>query len=387
MAQSSPIEWTDMTWNPVRGCSRVSEGCRHCYAEKVAARFNGPGQAYEGLATSRGWTGKVRLIEKHLADPLRIKKPKRIFVNSMSDLFHESLSFEDIDLIFGVMALATQHAFQILTKRPQRAVEYFRSFDNSPAAMARGENFAEAFGSVIGDFNKWFDGCDRVAESRFWRGLPNVWLGVSVENQAVADERIPLLLQIPAVVRFLSVEPLLGDVDISRWVAALSICKSCNDEHEGYVPGPCPSCGTDSLITTWGDDQAERLRSGDRYLTPAGEDDQRNGPSIHWVIVGGESGPNARPCNVVWIRSIIEQCKAASVPAFVKQLGAKPYAQCVDCGRAIGGHVQGGFVDACGDAHARLISDFIKIRHSKGGDWNEWPMDLRIREFPREVRP
>ena len=124
MGDKSKIEWTDATWNPVRGCSVVSEGCRNCYAMQVAARFSGEGQAYEGLAyrNSSGahWTGKVRLVEEHLEDPLRWKRPRRIFVNSMSDLFHESLDEIDIGQVFGVMALAKQHTFHVLTKRPAR---------------------------------------------------------------------------------------------------------------------------------------------------------------------------------------------------------------------------------------------------------------------------
>src|SRR6185295_14646626 len=124
MADKSKIEWTDATWNPIRGCSVVSEGCRHCYAMQVAARFSDKGQAYEGLAyrneSGAHWTGKVRLIEEHLEDPLRWKRPRRIFVNSMSDLFHESIPDEWIDRVFSVMAMAPQHTFQILTKRPER---------------------------------------------------------------------------------------------------------------------------------------------------------------------------------------------------------------------------------------------------------------------------
>jgi protein gp37 len=270
VSDKTGIQWTDATWNPIRGCSRVSEGCRNCYAEVVAARFSGPGQPYEGLArrTSTGgarWTGKIMFVEKHLEDPLRWKKPKRIFVNSMSDLFHEGVSDHQLDRIFAVMAKAQRHTFQVLTKRPERMLAY---------SNAR----------LLG------------------LPLPNVWLGVSVEDQKAADERIPLLLETPAAVRFLSCEPLLGPVQF-----------------------PLPCIGS----RFWGD--------------------------LHWVIVGGESGHNARPCDVQWIRDIVNQCKAAGAAAFVKQLGAYP--------------VSGSFAMALTDGH--------------GGNPEEWSPGLRVREFPR----
>ena len=132
MSVNTGIEWTDSTWNPIRGCSLVSEGCRNCYAMGVAARFSGPGQAYEGLARRRSngepqWTGKVAVVEKHMLDPLRWRGSRRIFVNSMSDLFHENVTDETIDRVFAVMALAPWHTFQVLTKRPRRMRDYMRT--------------------------------------------------------------------------------------------------------------------------------------------------------------------------------------------------------------------------------------------------------------------
>lgn len=173
MAQDSSIEWTDMTWNPVRGCSRVSEGCRNCYAEQVAGRFSGPGQAYEGLAT-RGpkggrWTGVVRLVERELEVPLRTRKPTRFFVNSMSDLFHEQLDEDDIRRVFDVVVRAPQHEFQILTKRSARLRE--------------------------------------LAPDVPWP--PNLWMGVSIESPEYLH-RLDDLLATPAQVKFLSLEPLLA---------------------------------------------------------------------------------------------------------------------------------------------------------------------------------
>lgn len=227
MSAKSSIEWTDATWNPIRGCSRVSEGCRHCYAERVAARFSGPGQPYEGLALMRSdgphWTGKVRLVEEALELPLRWKKPRRIFVNSMSDLFHEGLTDYEIGLVFDVMVQAKRHVFQVLTKRPER----MRNFVNS----------------------HW-----PVEES-------HIWLGTSVEDQETAEARIPFLLDTKAAVHWISAEPLLGPINFNS-------------------------------------------------ITP-----------LDWVVVGGESGPRARPMHPEWARSVRDQCKGAGVPFFFKQWG------------------------------------------------------------------
>src|SRR5581483_6960697 len=210
----------DSTWNPIRGCSRVSEGCRNCYAEKVAYRFSGKGQPYEGLVRINPagerqpqWNGRVRLVEKHLLDPLRWKNPRRIFVNSMSDLFHEGVSDLLLDKIFAIMALCPQHTFQVLTKRPERMLKYFTESFNSDEAEARGSDFAAWCIGTLGE-----DAFHKQLELKWWKGSPNVWLGVSVENQEQADRRIPLLLQTPAAVRFASAEPLLGPIKIRRYV-------------------------------------------------------------------------------------------------------------------------------------------------------------------------
>lgn len=249
MGDRSSIEWTDATWNPVRGCTRVSEGCRHCYAERIAARFSGPAMPYEGLARNvQGephWTGEVRLVESHLGDPLRWTKPRRIFVNSMSDLFHEKLSDADIDRVFAVMLRAPQHTFQILTKRPERVRVYMdASFVPGGILVTLGEHM-----------------CDAHVDSQTWPPR-NVWLGTSVENQAVAQTRIPELLMTKAAVRFLSVEPLLGRINLRPWLHGLQ-----------------------------------------------------------WLIVGGESGPHARPMHPVWVREIRDACLEAGLPFFFKQWG------------------------------------------------------------------
>ncbi len=190
------IEWTEHVWNCVRGCSRVSEGCRNCYAERMAARglpgMRSPttGESFAVMTPSGPqWTGRVELIESMLEVPLRRKKPTVYFVNSTSDLFHEALPDKAIDRVFAVMALCPEHTFLVLTKRPERMREYITCWG--------------------------------------WT-LPNVWPGVSCEDQATADARIPLLLQTPAAVRFLSYEPALGPVDLTQWLPP-------NDPHLDWV--------------------------------------------------------------------------------------------------------------------------------------------------------
>ncbi len=306
MGDKTGISWCDATWNPVRGCSRVSEGCRNCYAERVAARFSDEGQPYHGLAdrSRKGskWTGVVRLIPEHLADPLRWKKPRRIFVNSMSDLFHESLTNEQIAAVFGVMAVAPQHTFQVLTKRARRMREWFEWI------ARQAEDDGGAWTTCLRETISWLpddrissqlveDGIARdgaVPDREPWP-LPNVWIGVSVENQDAADERIPELLRTPAAVRFLSCEPLLGEVRL-----------------QGDDPPPAmrarmylgPHCAGKSTHN-----HSPRSCSNEAHYRPG----------IDWVIAGCESGPGARPCSVEWLRSLRDQCAAAGVPYFLKQ--------------------------------------------------------------------
>lgn len=220
---NSKIEWTDKTWNPVTGCTKVSQGCKNCYAERMYERFHGK--------------GSFRTVTCHtdrLSIPLKWKKPAMIFVNSMSDLFHPDVPFEFVRQVLATIHDTPTHTYQVLTKRPARMVEFFKWLKNS---------------SLMVNF-------------------PNLWLGVSVENQAAADERIPLLMQVPAAVRFLSCEPLLGPVDISTYLPA------------PYYPG-----------------------------------------RIDWVIVGGESGPGARPMHPDWARSLRDQCDWSKTAFFFKQWG------------------------------------------------------------------
>jgi protein gp37 len=228
MGDNTGIEWTDATWNPTTGCTKVSAGCKHCYAERDWARLvHLP--SYKGRAFT-----DVACHEERLSQPLRWQKPRMIFVNSMSDLFHPDVPDEFVSHVFKVMRDSPQHTFQVLTKRAERMRDFL---------------------SV-----------------RYPVPLPNVWLGISVEDQSAADERIPLLLDTPAAVRWISAEPLLGSVDL--WPMLIP--------HMNH-----------------------------------GEDRD----PLDWVVVGGESGPKARPMHPNWARSLRDQCAAAGVPFLFKQWG------------------------------------------------------------------
>lgn len=266
------IEWSEVTWNPVLGCSKVSEGCRNCYAMSMSARIANAGrakqmegkeltpveQAYQEVVPQDEngkylpkWNNRITLVPERLNDPLRWQKPRMVFVNSMSDLFHPDVPFDFIDKVFAVMEFSKQHTFQVLTKRPERMAKYFESRSNDVLSYG------------------WIPLKDGELMP-----LPNVWLGTSVEDQKSALERIPHLLNCPASVRFLSCEPLLKSVFLT-------------------VP-------TDSGVKT-----LSSLEDG-----------------IDWVIVGGESGPNARPMHPDWVRSLRDQCQNAGVAFFFKQWGA-----------------------------------------------------------------
>jgi protein gp37 len=271
------IEWTDTTWNPIRGCSRISEGCRNCYAEKMAARFNKPGQPYEGLArmTRKGarWTGEVKLLRDKLEDPLRWTRPRRVFVNSMSDLFHEKVPYDFIRDVFCVMGMARRHTFQVLTKRVLEMEQWFSSTE----AQATREYCLSAGA-------EW--------------PLKNVWIGASVEDQKAADERIPFLLTIPAAVLFVSCEPLIGPVDLSL--------VTCPMMRAGLPPNTkdCPICH--------GEDHVGKCVNG--YFNAFEE-------GIAWVIVGCETGPSSqvRDMKTDWVRSLRTQCAGHGAAFFYKQ--------------------------------------------------------------------
>ena len=253
---NSKIEWTEATWNPLRGCARVSEGCRFCYAERVADRFSGEGQPYEGL-TTRGkdgqprWNNEIMLVPHMLKKPLSWKRSRRIFVNSMSDLFHEKVPFDYIQQVFDVMRQASWHEFQILTKRAERLADLSPKID--------------------------------------WP--QNVWMGVSIEDSRVID-RADALREVPATIRFLSLEPLIG---------------------------PIPNLNIEGL---------------------------------DWAIIGGESGNEARIMEPEWAVDLLNQCRSANVPCFIKQMGTQWAKR------------QGS-------------------KSRKGDDFSEFPEALQVREYPR----
>lgn len=268
------IAWTDKTWNPIRGCSRISAGCMQCYAERQAGRFiNG---AYRDLvkrvvvdsatgATEARWTGKVELVEEALTLPFRWRTPRRVFVNSMSDLFHEAVPDEWIDAIFAVILRAhveRGHTFQVLTKRPERMRAWAEGVSAHYDAGELGDRWDAAAASHI-------EACSIVPDlDTPWWPVPAVWLGVSVEDQATADERIPLLLQTPAAVRWASYEPAIGPVDFRLFL------------------------DRGAAVETRG---------------------------LDWIVVGGESGPGARPLPLNAVAAIADGCRIVGVPVYVKQ--------------------------------------------------------------------
>lgn len=252
------ISWSGHTWNPLVGCTRHSAGCDNCYAAVMTRRLAAMGQnRYQGLIGKGHFNGVVREVPEVLSLPMKRKKPTMYFVNSMSDLFHKAVSEDFIDQVFAVMASCPQHTFQVLTKRADRMAKYMLN-------PWRLDNI----------YDVWYSVNDGAREVQAWP-LPNVWLGTSVENQEQADKRIPELLKVPAAVKFLSCEPLLGPVDL--WGA-------------NYRN---PSGGYTGAVTSW--------------------------RGVDWVIVGCESGHGARPMSLDWVRSIRDECVAANVPFFFKQ--------------------------------------------------------------------
>lgn len=266
------IEWTEYSWNPLRGvkgkwhCTKVSPGCANCYAERVNHRFGGP------MYTVGADT--IRLDEKVLTEPLQWRKPRMVFVCSMTDLFHEDVADDMIDQVFAVMRLAKDHTFQVLTKRPERAAKWFSDVSEE---FERRDYVASAALAINQDTLSSKN--EYRVQPEDWP-LPNVWLGVSCENQEMADKRIPILLQIPAAVRWVSAEPLLGPIDLWKTSRAIDIDFTADGRAKCMLKH-----------------------------------------NIDWLVAGGESGPAARPCHPDWPRSIRDQCAAAGVPFFWKQWG------------------------------------------------------------------
>lgn len=355
MADATSIEWTDTSWNPLRAiadlrptvgwaCQKISPGCENCYAAKVNQRL-GTGLGYDarGIARSTHY-----LDGRALNMPLTLKRPRRIFLASMTDIFGEWVHDEDLDRIFAVMALTPQHTYQVLTKRPERMREYMTAErhglpSEGHVELAKDLLSTERWG--IGQFlGTW--------------PLPNVWLGTSVENQHWADIRIPELLATPAAVRFVSCEPLLEEVWLTRDLV--------------WAPTPCPGgCGC-----VRPEDPAAHDCGCDEGC--CSEEFNYRRPDLNWIIVGGESGHGARPFDVAWARSAVEQCRAAGVAVYVKQLGARPYTSDM-AGMAFPFHVR----RTTGPVGLSPTAIGVTLRDLKGGDPDEWPADLNVREFPQ----
>lgn len=309
MSDGTKIEWTEATWNVITGCSVVSAGCKHCYAMKLAGTRLQHHPSRVGLTIDRGngpvWNGITRFNAEWLDQPLKWKRPRKIFVCAHGDLFHWSVPDDWIDQVFAVMALAKQHTFQVLTKRPERMLKYLQSIDNE-----RDMNRL-AIAAVENKIGTWAEISDLLNEVEW--PLRNIWLGVSVEDQETADERIPLLLQTPAAVRWVSAEPLLGPVDLTFLYAG-------SKQYDGHTLGDGTACKyyIDTLRGIAGFDSGCSVNENPAEVGLT---------KIDWVVVGGESGPNARPMHPGWARSLRDQCAAAGVPFLFKQWGGwAPYA-------------------------------------------------------------
>lgn len=299
MAEHSKIEWTDATWNPITGCQIVSPGCTNCYAMKLAGTRLKHVESRKGLTQDSKagpvWTGEVRFNESALDQPLRWKRPRMIFVCAHGDLFADGVKDEWIDQIFAVMALSPQHTFQVLTKRPERMREYVLSrMEQKPDCPIAKAAYWISFGR------------QRISGSGglVARPLPNVWLGVSVEDQTRADERIPILLDTPAAVRWISAEPLLGPLHLNHdWIAPQ---RGCGGTHK--------HAGLPFTVMHGVYHESDPNK-------PHHHHDGRCGPRLDWVVAGGESGQGARPMHPDWVLSLRDQCAAAAVAFHFKQWG------------------------------------------------------------------
>lgn len=320
MADNTKIQWSQATWNVVTGCTRVSEECTNCYIERTPPfrmahrKFDGP---------QIGATTGVLLHPQRLGLPLKWRKPRMVFVNSLSDMFHEQVPTEFIAKTFAVMSQTPRHTYQLLTKRPGR----MRSLLSSEAFVEQVQQAIDAM----------FDDPDEQHIPDAGWPLPNVWVGVSAGSQKWADIRIPALLDTPAAVRWISAEPLLGPIDLH---------------------GPISERGDRRRLNYW-------IGTGRPFFPPGEPGSMMSGPisekpTLDWVVCGGESGPGSRPMDLEWVRSIVGQCQDAKVPVFVKQLGAV-WAKDARYG----------------------VRTVAAVGDSKGGECEYWPEDLRVREFPQ----
>ncbi len=332
MSAVTTIEWSDRSWNPTRGCSSVSPGCENCYAARQALRFsnlvNGRPGPYKGLVRRMKsglpqWTGKVPLIKKALAEPLSWHGPLEIFVNSMSDLFHKELDDQEIASVFGVMAERQDLLFQVLTKREDRLLDWYAKLEGAVASCVAPAQTVYCLIAAQRALGVCSDVIGLRQPTAPWP-LPNVAIGVSAETQHYADLRWEKLSQVPAVLRWISMEPLLGPITMRRWAT---------------LPD--------------------------------------------WIVVGGESGPGSRPCEVSWIEDLVRECQQLGVKVFVKQVGRRPLIR------------QNYITQWASSVTAKCWSaqylDLFegRTKHIKGGDPAEWPGHLRIRErmpWPSELR-
>jgi protein gp37 len=325
----SKIEWTDHTLNPLVGCTHASAGCKNCYAESASktGRLQQFSQ-YHGVVDERGhWTGKINFVPAQLEKLFKFRKPTRVF---MSDPFHPAVKDERLDQIFAAIALNPQVTVQMLTKRPERMLEYISSLRGVRLRSGLMRLRMQLEGIPDPRYNMLNDEI---------LPLKNLHPGVSIENQKTADERIPLLLQTPAALRFLSLEPLLEAVNLTK--------RQLNGNQYNY------------LLNSW-----SPYGGGSRGATAGGRISTLQS-AIDWVIVGGESGSGARLCDTDWIYSIVEQCQSSRVPVFVKQMGSKVMCECRT------------------PEHPDWdeLGPIYRIS-GKGGDMQEWPERLRVREFP-----
>lgn len=322
MADKTKIEWTDATWNPITGCSVVSPGCTNCYAMKLAGTRLKNHPSREGLTrdTKVGpvWTGEVRFNKQWLDQPLRWSKPRMIFVCAHADLFAEGVKDEWIDQIFAVMALSPQHTFQVLTKRPERMRDYM--------AKRFGEEASYTDLKYAAQFRVWtaMPKVEPMAIGKSYPAWPlaNVWLGVSVEDQKRAEERIPVLLNTPAAVRWISAEPLLGLIDL----------KNVDIDGDSSMDTINARLWRDEWELCWkgtSENADEELESFLDWYGVSSVPDGYMHPTLDWVVAGGESGYGARPMQQAWARSIRDQCAEAHVPFHFKQWGA--YSPTSDC--------------------------------------------------------
>ncbi len=369
MADKSGIAWTDATWNPIIGCSKVSPGCLNCYAERMAARLakmeiakmvkDGldavemlKKKGYASVINQYGeWIGNcchagdsaIVLKESALEIPLHWRNPRRIFVNSMSDTFHEKVPFEFIDRMFAVMALCPQHTFQVLTKRPEQMLRYRTD-------QLRKTMWHSVVCRTVELFEKRMPALEKIVKGV----LPNVHLGTTCENQDTVNPRTPHLLQTPAAVRFVSAEPLLGDIDFFEFTEKTWICNGCGESYSHDDDVTCNHCGY-----------------AERHLEYRSKLDQ--------VIIGAESigGHPGRECKIEWVRNIVRQCKAAGVAVFVKQI------HMWKIGETGVFETEQEALDKWSSSHLkalRLKPKRVLLKYPR--DKELFPVDLRVWEYP-----